>query len=379
MGEHEYLLGGLNAQLSLTQKLNVLHGVLVRYASAVDRIAVVVYDPKTDLLKTFIHSSGDADPLSNYQAHLEQVASLRDVARSGRPRVVDDIATRYLGTEAHSRKIAGQGYRSSYTLPMYLNGVFFGFVFFNSYRKNAFAKAALDTLDLYGHLVSLMVINELSLIHTMLAAVKTARDMTAYRDVETGSHLDRMSHFARIIAKALAPKFGFDDEYIEHLFLFAPLHDVGKIGVPDRILHKRSPLTVQEYEQMKQHAVKGRQMIDALLAEFQLESLPYVDTLRHITEFHHEKIDASGYPRGLKGEEIPIEARITAVADIFDALTSQRPYKPAWGNDQAFELLRTLAGSKLDADCVQALIDNRATVEQIQPRFQERPLPPAAG
>lgn len=283
MGEHEYLLGGLNVQLSLTQKLNFLHGVLVRYASAVDRIAVVVYDPKTDLLKTFIHSSGDADSLTNYQAHLEQVASLRDVARSGRPRVVNDIATRYLGTEEHSRKIAGQGYRSSYTLPMYLNGVFFGFVFFNSYRKNAFAKAALDTLDLYGHLVSLMVINELSLIHTMLAAVKTARDMTGYRDVETGSHLDRMAHFARIIAKALAPKFGFDDEYIEHLFLFAPLHDVGKIGVPDSILHKRSPLTVQEYEQMKQHAVKGRQMIDALLAEFQLESLPYVDTLRHIT------------------------------------------------------------------------------------------------
>lgn len=81
----------------------------------------------------------------------------------------------------------------------------------------------------------------------------------------------------------------------------------------------------------------------------------------------------------MKGDEIPIEARITAVADIFDALTSQRPYKPAWSNDQAFELLRTLAGSKLDADCVQALADNRAKVEQIQARFREQRLPPAAG
>jgi len=377
MGTHQYMLSGLNTNASLSEKLRVLHDVLARYAAEVDRIAVVVYDPKTDLLKTFIHSSGEADPLSNYQARLAHVDSLREIGQSGQPRVVSDIGSHYRGVDEHSRKISAQGYQSSYTLPMYLNGIFFGFVFFNSYRKDAFS-SALDTLDVYGHLVSLMVINELTLIHTMLATVKTARDMTAYRDVETGAHLDRMSHFSRIIAKALAPKYGFNDEYIEHIFLFAPLHDVGKITVPDRILHKRAPLTEHEYEQMKQHATKGREMIDALLAEFQLESLPYVDTLRHITEFHHEKIDASGYPRGLKGDEIPIEARIIAVADIFDALTSLRPYKPAWSNDHAFDLLRVLAGTKLDANCVQALIDQRDKVEQIQARFQSSPSAPAA-
>src|SRR3569623_2073226 len=121
------------------------------------------------------------------------------------------------GAKEHSRKIVDQGYLSSYTLPMCLNEVFFGFIFFNSYQKNAFS-AALDTLDIYGQMISLMVINGLTLIHTMLVAVTTARDVTAYRDVETGVHLDRMSHYARIIAKALAPKYGFNDEYIEHLF-----------------------------------------------------------------------------------------------------------------------------------------------------------------
>ena len=370
MNQHEYTLSELNKSVPLSHKLQFVHQVLARTLPAVDRISVAVYDPKTDLLKTFIHSSGDVDPLSNYQALLGEIDSLQDVIRSGKPRVVNDIGATYQGKHEHSRKISQQGYSSSYTLPMFLNGVFFGFVFFNSYQKNAFPEAMFETLDLYGHLISLTVINELTLIHTMLAAVKTARDMTAYRDVETGAHLDRMSRYARLIAKALVPTHNFSDEDIEHIFLFAPLHDIGKISVPDRILHKPAHLTEQEFELMKQHAVKGREMVDSMLAEFNLESLPYVDTLRHITELHHEKIDASGYPYGLKGEDIPIEARIIAVADIFDALTSARPYKAAWANDQAFALLRTLAGRKLDADCVRALVDNRDKVEQIQARFR---------
>jgi HD-GYP domain-containing protein (c-di-GMP phosphodiesterase class II) len=236
----------------------------------------------------------------------------------------------------------------------------------------------LPTLDVYGHLISLTVINELSIIHTMLAAVRTARDMTSLRDVETGAHLDRMAHYARFIAKTLAPKYGFSDEYIEHLFLFAPLHDIGKIGIPDRILHKQGPLSDEERETMRQHARTGRDVIDAMLAEFGLNSLPYVDVLRNITEFHHEKMDASGYPLGLEGKDIPIEARIIAVADIFDALTSRRPYKHAWSNEEAFGLLSTLAGTKLDADCIRALTEQVDQVERIQEQFHSDEAVPRA-
>jgi HD-GYP domain-containing protein (c-di-GMP phosphodiesterase class II) len=378
VGTHKYTLSELNKNIPVSQKLAFIHRLIKEHAPQIDRISVAVYDPKTDLLKTFIHSSGKADPLSNYQARLSEVASLQEIVSSGEPRIVNDLEASYRVSNEHGNKLNTEGYGSSYTLPMYLNNMFFGFVFFNSYTKDAFPPGLLPTLDVYGHLISLTVINELSIIHTMLAAVRTARDMTSLRDVETGAHLDRMAHYARFIAKTLAPKYGFSDEYIEHLFLFAPLHDIGKIGVPDRILHKRGPLDDEEREIMRRHARTGRDIIDAMLAEFGLNSLPYVDVLRNITEFHHEKMDASGYPLGLEGKDIPIEARIIAVADMFDALTSRRPYKHAWSNAEAFGLLRTLAGSKLDTDCIRALTERSTEVEKIQAQFHSDELLPRA-
>jgi HD-GYP domain-containing protein (c-di-GMP phosphodiesterase class II) len=256
---------------------------------------------------------------------------------------------------------------------MYFNGKFFGFVFFNSYRKNVFGEEELHFLDVFAHLISLVVISEFTSIRTLISTVHIARDFANLRDTETGAHLDRMSRYARIVAKELAPKYGFDDEYVEHVFLFSPLHDIGKIGIPDSVLLKSGLLDTSEREIMRTHPKKGRQIIDAILLGFGLESFEYLDILRNIAEYHHETLDGSGYPHGLRSDEIPMESRIVAVADVFDALTSRRPYKEAWSIDDAFQELRKLAGSKLDADCVEALIRNRAQLEEIRDRFQEDP------
>ncbi|HET6370754.1 MAG TPA: HD domain-containing phosphohydrolase, partial [Nitrospiria bacterium] len=268
--------------------------------------------------------------------------------------------------------IAAHGYLSSYTLPMYANDVFFGFVFFDSFQKGAFRPEVLDDLDLFGRLVSLVVINDLTSIRTMLATVKAARDMTAFRDTELGAHLDRMAHYSRLIAKEMAEKHGFDDEFIEHVFLFSPLHDIGKIGMPDSILQKAGKLSDAEYEVMKTHAEKGRQIIDSMLRDFGLDAVQHIEILRNIAEYHHEAVNGMGYPHGIHGKEIPIEARIIAVADIFDALTSLRPYKKAWSNEAAFGLLRQLAGKRLDEECVEALIRSADAIEEVQQRFRDR-------
>lgn len=114
-------------------------------------------------------------------------------------------------------------------------------------------------------------------------------------------------------------------------------------------------MTEDEFSQMQSHTVKGRQLIDQLVENFDPMAMPHIEILRNIAELHHEAMDGSVYPYGNKGGDIPIEARITAVADIFDALTNRRPYKQAWDNDEAFAMLKQLSGAKLDAHCVNAL------------------------
>ena len=165
-----------------------------------------------------------------------------------------------------------------------------------------------------------------------------------------------MSYYARLIARHLAPRYGLSDEYVEKVFLFAPLHDVGKIGLPDSVLQKPGKLTAEEFELVKTHTLRGREIVDTLIADFELGDLEDVEALRNIAAYHHEAINGTGYPLGLAGSEIPLEARIIAVADVFDALTSRRSYKHAWSNDEAFALLRQLAGVKLDRDCVEVLL-----------------------
>ena len=371
MAEHFDALEELNKHIPLREKLITTHKSISEIFPFIIRIAVAIYDPETSVIKTYLHSSGEDSPLENYQALLDDAPSLKEILKKRLPRVMNNLLTFEDGKHEHTKRIGRQGYAASYTMPMFNNGVFFGFLFYNADKKDVFTENVLRQIDIYSHMISLMVINELTSIHTLTAVVKTTGKMTHVRDPETGSHLDRMSRYSRVIAAALADKYDLNDDYIEHIFMFSPLHDIGKIGIPDNILLKPAKLDDKEYTIMKTHSHKGREMIDELLENFGLENIEHMDMLRNISEFHHEAVNGKGYPLGLKGEQIPIEARIVAVADVFDALTSKRPYKEAWENKKAIETLLELAGETLDQDCVNALISNIDEVEEIQQRFKE--------
>jgi len=362
---HEDALAFLGEAGSLQQRLVAAHAAARQQLPFVARIAVALYDPETSVLRTFIHSSKEASPLEHYEALLDDAPSLHEVLARRRPRVINKLLTIEDGAQEHTRRIGRAGFAASYTLPVFNAGAFVGFLFFNSYEKDVFTEQALQTLDLFGHLIALMVIREISTTETLGAALKSAGRLTHLRDPETGSHLDRMSRYSRVIARALAGRYELDDDYIEHVFMFAPLHDIGKIAIPDSILLKPGALTDDEMRVMQTHAAKGARIIDELLADFGLDQISHVEVLRNIAASHHEAVNGTGYPEGRRGAGIPLEARIVAVADVFDALTSVRPYKDAWSIDDAFAMLERMAGEKLDRDCVDALIDRRDEVEAI--------------
>jgi len=379
---HADPLNALNGSVPLDHKLAAIHEALAAQIDSVDRISVAAYDPASDLLKTFLASSPGRNHLVRYEALLAESPSLLEILRAGRPRLVNNLELFRRGRHLHTKVIAEEGYRWSYTVPMVLDGTFWGFIFFNSRSADALPEPALRTLDVYAHLISAVVTAEMLSVRILAAAVKTAHDMVHFRDPETGGHIDRMARYARLIAQHLAATgaASLDDAAIERIFEFAPLHDIGKLAMPDRILLKPARLSDAEREEMKQHTVRGLEMVEAIAHNFGLEHLDGLDLLRHIAESHHETMDGGGYPHGLHGREIPIEARIVAVADVFDALTSPRPYKPSWSDDEAFAWLRKLSRSKFDEDCVDALLFNAKKVREIQAQFQDAgasPQPPA--
>ncbi len=372
MSEHHDDLAALNGALPLREKLIAAHRELRAQFPFVVRIAVALHDPKTDTLATYVHSTEGDSPLDHYQASMAEAPSLKAILDAGLPRVINHPLTYGDGEAEHTRRIGRAGYAASYTLPMFDQGTFVGFIFFNADERDVFTEPVLRQIDLFGHLISLLVIQELASLQTLQAAVRTTGRIAHVRDPETGSHLDRMSRYARLIAQELAESHDLDDGFVEHVFMFAPLHDIGKVGIPDRILLKQGRLDDDEMEIMRTHARMGEEMIEDLIDSFGLEHFGYRHMLRNIAASHHEAVNGSGYPQGLRGEAIPLEARIVAVADVFDALTSRRPYKDAWSNEQAVAKLRELAGENLDAACVDALVARLDEVERIQARFAER-------
>jgi len=181
-----------------------------------------------------------------------------------------------------------------------------------------------------------------------------------YRDPEIGGHILRMAHYSQHIARCM----GLTVAQQDLLLAAAAMHDVGKMGTPDNILLKPGKLTEAECAIMKQHTVIGFEILSS-------SSSPLMQVAVEIAHTHHEKFDGSGYPRGLVGEAIPLFGRIVAVADVFDALTSGRPYKKAWSIEQATQLLRDGKGKHFDPACVEAFLSEWDAVLKIKQRFAD--------
>ncbi|MBF0621118.1 MAG: two-component system response regulator [Magnetococcales bacterium] len=193
---------------------------------------------------------------------------------------------------------------------------------------------------------------------TRLEIIRRLGRAAEYKDNETGLHVIRMSHYARILAQGL----GMEAYQVNLIFQAAAMHDIGKIGIPDSILLKPAKLTDEERAEMCKHPEIGEEIIGKHDADL-------LETARIISLTHHEKWDGSGYPNGLKGESIPLYGRICAIADVFDALTTVRPYKKAWTIEEAVAELQKDAGSHFDPKLVPVFIDHLEEILTVRDQF----------
>lgn len=206
--------------------------------------------------------------------------------------------------------------------------------------------------------LSLVQADELK--RTRLQVIQRLGRAAEYKDNETGMHVMRMSHFSQVLALAL----GYTATEAERLLHAAPMHDIGKIGIPDNIMLKPGKLTEEEFAIMKKHPEIGAEILGE----------PDSDLIRlaiSVSLTHHEKWDGSGYPKGLSGEDIPIEGRIVALADVFDALTSVRPYKEAWSIERTMEFIKAQSGKHFDPKLVELFEQNLDAILSIKARWQD--------
>ena len=200
------------------------------------------------------------------------------------------------------------------------------------------------------------------------ALVVSLANMVEARDGTTGLHVKHTSSYVEILANALKKKLKYreiiSNSYVSVLHEAAPLHDIGKISIEDSILRKEGSLTPEELKAIQSHPELGAQIIDTVLAE--TESSDYLATAREMAYCHHEKWDGTGYPRGLKGEEIPLSARIMAIADVYDALRSERSYKEAYSKEEARRIIAEQSGTQFDPELVEVFLESLEEIEAVE-------------
>ncbi len=208
---------------------------------------------------------------------------------------------------------------------------------------------------------------------TQSVAIQSFARLAEYRDAETGEHLQRIGRYSRLLASRIMKNnpfdYSIDDTYVNDLAISSMLHDIGKVAVPDSILLKPGKLTAEEWEIMKNHAVWGWDILHK--ADQELGEQSFLTLASTVSRHHHERYDGHGYPDGLKSEDIPLSARIVAIADVYDALTTKRPYKEPWTHDQTVEEIAGQKGKQFDPVLVDIMLEVEEKFLEIRRQLPE--------
>jgi response regulator RpfG family c-di-GMP phosphodiesterase len=362
------LVERINASGSFSETLNDIYSSFSQYLPyTYIGIALLKEDDPTVIVASYgigdEHHPGLAKELLHYEAALHET-SLGLIMETNKPRVINDLDAYFKNNEMrdYSSIIMRHGIKSSITLPLRANEMPLGFIFFSSNQKNVYQDKHIEYLKLISNSIALSFEKNIFSEELVYSSVLALAKLSEARDEDTGEHLMRMSHYVGVIAEALSETERFktviDQNFISNIVKFSPMHDIGKVGVPDSVLLKPGKLTAEEFEIMKFHTIYGANVLNEAERNVRRSGRSLFQMGISIALNHHEKYDGSGYPNGLRGEEIPLEARIVTIADVFDALLSKRPYKEPFTMEETLRIINEGRGKHFDPFIIDVFNEN---------------------
>lgn len=374
--EVQQMVDGFTETLDLTEKINsnqsfseTLKYIFNSFNHHLPYTYIGIALLSDEMPKTVIASYGIGQPqhaglaeeLLGYEAILEDT-SLGQIMNLREPRIINDMDL-YFETRPvnpYSKIVMDYGICSSVTLPLSANGIPLGFIFFSSDHKNVYERHHIEFLKIISNSIALSFQKNIFMDELLYSSVLALAKLSEARDEDTGEHLIRMANYVELIANELKKEDKYENiltrEYVDNLVKFSPMHDIGKVGIPDHILLKPAKLTFDEFEVMKTHTVYGANVLKEAEKNINRRGRSLFTMGIEIALNHHEKFDGSGYPNGVRGDDIPLSARIVAVADVFDALMSKRPYKEPFTFDETMKIIMDGKGKHFDPMIVDALV-----------------------
>ncbi len=302
--------------------------------------------------------------------------SLESIVRDGTPRVINDLEKYTKNKDADYNKVLiGAGIKSSISLPLKVNDKPIGVIFFSDVKKNIYREEHIEFLKTLSNSIAISLNKNIFIDEMLYSTLLALTKMAETRDEDTAEHLDRMTAYSVKITEFLRYDGLFCDQitvpFIKGIERFSPMHDIGKVGVKDGILLKPGKLTGDEYEEMKKHVTYGADVLRTAESNIAKQRYSMFKMGIEIAEGHHEKWDGSGYPYNKKETEIPLSARIVAVADVFDALTSKRTYKCAFGFEESINYIINESGRHFDPTIVESLSRHKDEIYDLYMSFQK--------
>lgn len=358
----------------IISKLNEIYALAMKSYPPLSRFSIALIGNNTVSNYYVRDKLADIGRYDYLEQELRENSSLTSIAFTANIRIVDCLHD-MLQTE-RIKELIKLGHSSSYTFPISYQGKTIGFIFFNASEDGFFSLS--DSQRDFAYLSQLIAGLFVQLYENQKhfqSTLAVALNMGHARDPETQEHLTRMGMYSELIARLLSETVAeVTHPFIHRIRLYAPFHDIGKYMIPDEILYSNRRYTPQEREIMNRHTVYGEGIIDDVISLSSVNSVSgeEIAFIKNIVRHHHEHFNGKGLPDGLKGESIPLEARIVTLADVFDALLSKRAYKPAWSVEQVVEYIEENEGVIFDPQCVRVLVSNLELFLDIRATYVDR-------